>query len=728
MRHEGWLRLMLHRSFHLVDFGSPSPEHPASSPLPVSHRAILLWIPGILLCGAVLTLIAFGWAVRYTETAGETLFQDEQRLLARQIADRVGETLWRAQVVTSTLDLHGLPEERQTANQWLAGQMATYRVEPWVATRVESHEGTLLASAGQPVEDHHHHGPGVVVCPRCLAEGQMLTVRGVREETGRTVEIRLSLSEFSRRLVAPITRDGRSALWLMTTDGLILASASAREIGTRPFQAMRDAPWKRLAGATGRGEEDTFAYEWNRRRLLAASAPVAGSLPALTVVISSDASDATGSVHDALTSQILALVMLVCLLTGTAGFRVWERRLHWKRERESLEARLELERVAAHSDRMASVGVLAAGVAHEINNPLAYVSANLDFVAQRGHGLRDFGDIAAAIENAREGTRRIVDTVRDLKTFSHPGDDRREPLEICDVIDSAIKMAHNEIRYRATLVKDYAEVPRVDANSSRLGQVFLNLLINAAQAIPEGHVSENEIRVSTRLAGNRVVAEVRDTGPGIPASLIGHIFEPFFTTKPKGVGTGLGLAICRGIVRSIDGDISVSSEPGKGTSFSVSLPAVERTGPVEEPAVPHPMETGPRLRILVIDDEPYIREALRLLLSDEHDVELAANSRDALLLLAIPNSFDVILCDLQMPDLSGMEIYEEVQHSRPGTERRFVFMTGGAFTDRARAFLKAVPNPRIDKPFQVAALRSLIRTHAARDPARAATISAPVPL
>lgn len=723
MRHEGWLKLMLHRSIHLVDFTAHSARGPASPLVLVPPRAILLGVPAVLLCVAACTLIAFVWAVRHTETAGETLFQNEQGLLARQIADRVGETLWRAQVVTSTLDLHGLPAERQTADRWLADQMATYRVEPWVATRIESPEGTLLATAGQPVQDHHHHGPGVVVCPRCLAEGQMLTVRGEHDESGRTVEIRLSLSEFSRRLVAPMKRDGRSAVWLMTRDGLVLASASAGEIGTRPFESMPDERSKLLAGPNGRDAEDAFAYESNRQRYLAAAAPVAGSQPSLRVVVSSDASEATGSVHAALTSQILALIMFVCLLTATSGFIVWERRLHWRAERESLETRMELERVAAHSDRMASVGVLAAGVAHEINNPLAYVSANLDFIAQRGQCPPELGDVAVAIENAREGTRRIIDTLRDLKTFSHPGDDRREPLDIRDVIDSAIKMARNEIRYRATLVMDYADVPLVDANSSRLGQVFLNLLINAAQAIPEGHVSENEIRVSTRLSGNRVVAEVRDTGPGIPANLIGHIFEPFFTTKPKGVGTGLGLAICRSIVRGLDGEISVSSEPGIGTTFTVSLPALEwGRSTHQKPAISLPMETGPRLRLLVIDDEPYIREALRLLLSEEHSVELAESGRDALRMLSMPNSFDVVLCDLQMPDLSGMEIYEEVQRSSPGTQKRFVFMTGGAFTDRARAFLKTVPNPRIDKPFEVAALRSLIRSLPAGDPTQSRSL------
>ncbi len=249
------------------------------------------------------------------------------------------------------------------------------------------------------------------------------------------------------------------------------------------------------------------------------------------------------------------------------------------------------------ADRMAAVGTLAAGVAHEINNPLAYVISNLDYLAReiptmlkaltdgggpspqgangRGaEGLADgLDDIQATIQDAREGAERVCQIVRDLRTFSRDGEDDLCPVDIHRVLESSINIARKEIEKGARLVRELRPVPPVQATESRLGQVFLNLLMNAAQAMPENRSGKNEIRVRTRRAGKgQVLVEIEDTGVGIPPRNIDQIFQPFFTTKPVGIGTGLGLSICHNIVTTLSGEITVKSRPGRYTRFSVLLP------------------------------------------------------------------------------------------------------------------------------------------------------------
>jgi signal transduction histidine kinase len=223
-------------------------------------------------------------------------------------------------------------------------------------------------------------------------------------------------------------------------------------------------------------------------------------------------------------------------------------------------------------------------VAHEINNPLAYVVAALQFLEREleelGGGLprERVEDARRALADAREGARRVTDVVRGLKTFSRSDEERVGPVDVHPVLESSINLAWNELKHRARLVRDLGETPPVAANESRLGQVFLNLLINAAQAIPEGRVDVNEIRVRTRTdAAGRAVVEVSDTGQGIAPDVARHVFDPFFTTKPIGQGTGLGLDIVRRLVRHNEGDIDVESRPGR-TEFRVSLPIADDAG------------------------------------------------------------------------------------------------------------------------------------------------------
>jgi two-component system NtrC family sensor kinase len=244
------------------------------------------------------------------------------------------------------------------------------------------------------------------------------------------------------------------------------------------------------------------------------------------------------------------------------------------------------------TDRMASMGLLAAGIAHELNNPLAYVLSNLDFlhstVGPRSRPLThdELVECRQVLDDAREGAERMRQIVRQLRVFSRVEDGKEEAVDVHRVLDSVTQMAASTVRARAKLVKEYGEVPAVKGNEGKLFQVFLNLVINAAHAIEEGQSETNEIRLTTYLdEGGRVMVVVRDTGKGIPPEHLRRIFDPFFTTKAAGVGTGLGLSICDTIVNGMGGHISVESSVGAGTTFRVALNVAPPKEPARQPGI-----------------------------------------------------------------------------------------------------------------------------------------------
>jgi PAS domain S-box-containing protein len=368
------------------------------------------------------------------------------------------------------------------------------------------------------------------------------------------------------------------------------------------------------------------------------------------------------------------------------------------------------------SDRLASVGMLAAGVAHEINNPLAAVTTNLELaesdIAQLSAGPTSPADATSLreiIADAREGAERVRQIVKDLKIFSRSEEgERRCAVDVERVMESSLRMAWNELRHRARIVKSYGMVPAVLGNESRLGQVFLNLLVNAAQAMPPGRADTNQVSITIQNdPSGQVAVEVRDTGPGMPPDVLKKLFTPFFTTKPRGAGTGLGLNICQRIVIELGGSLSVSSEEGKGATFRVLLPAATDVVPIGEFEAA-PEVAAKRGRVLVIDDDVMICAAVQRTLSPEHDVTVVMDARLGIEQIQRGERFDAILCDLMMPVVTGMEFYATLfEYSREQAEK-VVFFTGAAFTLDAREFLDGVPNVCVEKPFRIQRLRSVI--------------------
>lgn len=361
------------------------------------------------------------------------------------------------------------------------------------------------------------------------------------------------------------------------------------------------------------------------------------------------------------------------------------------------------------SDRMASVGTLAAGVAHEINNPLAAVIANLDYIVECLDS-QAWHDVKAPLDDARDAARRVRLIVRDLKIFSRAQPtDPETPVSVELVMEASLRLAWNEIRHRATVVKHYQPVPLVSANEARLGQVFLNLLVNAAQALPEGQLEQHRISVDTRLTEGRVVIEVADTGPGIPSEHIGRIFDAFYTTKEIGAGTGLGLAISQRLITDMGGRLTVQSTLGEGATFCISLPVADMEAEVVEVPVAAAAEAGPRGRILLVDDETLILKLLARVLGKEHEVVALSAAKEALARCAAGETFDLILCDLMMPEMTGMDLHRELSRVAPDQAARMVFLTGGAFTPAARLFLADPSRERIEKPFDHVNLRAIVR-------------------
>ncbi len=387
-------------------------------------------------------------------------------------------------------------------------------------------------------------------------------------------------------------------------------------------------------------------------------------------------------------------------------------------ERRALQASM------AQADRLASMGMLAAGVAHEINNPLSSLLYNLQLLGEDLPAMvSTLGRCSVALESApslapsealtalgqprldgilarlaaiQEGARRIKGFAAALSTFSRVEQDEVGPVRLEEAIEHASAMTFHEIKYRARLVKELERTPLVRASTGKLAQVFLHLLVNAAHAIAEGDAEANEVRVRSWTEHGAALAEVSDTGSGIAPEHLPRLFEPFFTTKDVG-SSGLGLAICKKIVEGYGGTIACESEVGRGTRFRIVLPAAATHEARAGRASPVGTARG---RILVVDDDAGILACFERMLGDHHELVCTASGAEARALLEGGSRFDLVFCDLMMPSVSGMDLHAWLAGHDPALAVRMVFMSGGAFTPKAREFLARVPNLRLEKPLE----------------------------
>jgi signal transduction histidine kinase/CHASE1-domain containing sensor protein/ActR/RegA family two-component response regulator len=402
------------------------------------------------------------------------------------------------------------------------------------------------------------------------------------------------------------------------------------------------------------------------------------------------------------------------------------------------------ERLLA-ATRLASVGTLAAGVAHEINNPLSWLHANLSLglevldgeAAARPERL---AELRLLLGEALEGTGRIAAVVKAMRSLGRPEEaEEARPVDVRAELLHAVQMVRNQVQQRAALVLEIPEgLPPVRARTSELGRVFLNLLLNASQAVGDARPRPHQIDLRARAEGGEVVVEVSDDGPGIPAAVRERIFEPFFTTKPVGQGTGLGLPIARSIVAAAGGTIEVESTEGRGATFRVRLPAAPTATPASGAGATHAAAgarergaaadgprsggaatngaaapAGPRHRILLVDDEPSVARSLARWLERHHEVTTLPSAREALGRLDAGERWDAMLFDLMMPGLDGPAVHQALSERHPALLGRLAFITGGAFGERATSFLATHPVPVLTKPVELPRLLELVERLAA---------------
>jgi signal transduction histidine kinase len=396
-------------------------------------------------------------------------------------------------------------------------------------------------------------------------------------------------------------------------------------------------------------------------------------------------------------------------------------------------------------DRLRAVGRLAASLAHEVNNPLTFVLANLESLRESHQAIRRFirklrvdlatreaitpqsfeqittdanlqeviDDTADMLTDCYKGMHRIQDIARSLGTFSRADDKQAEMTDITRVVDDACAMVFNQIRYRARLVKRFEPIPMVAAFPGRIVQALVNMLTNAAEAIDGGPYDKHRIIVSTHLEGDHVVVGVSDTGMGIQEDSRDRIFTPGFTTKAHEGGMGLGLTACSRVAQEHGGRLEVHHLPDRGTRFELVIPIDTGLSAIEQRRESHPISEAPlkRSRLLIVDDDAMVLSALRRRLRRRYDTVTVLGGAEALARLSEDPGFDSIVCDLMMPEVDGKSFYNAIKKDHPELADRIVFMSGGAFTPRLRKFAAAVPNPVLQKPVSREDLESMLAAH-----------------
>lgn len=382
-------------------------------------------------------------------------------------------------------------------------------------------------------------------------------------------------------------------------------------------------------------------------------------------------------------------------------------------------------------EKMASIGLLTAGVAHEINNPLGFILPNFERIeawlaSMRVEPCEDRGrsldELAKLVAECRRGLDRIARLVRQLRIFSHPGRQDLRPIDVDALVRSVVAMVEREVAGRATITVYSGHDCVARGDDEQLRQVLLNLLINSAQSF---HAESRDGRIGVFVAREEDWVSIRviDNGCGIAPENLRRVFDPFFTTKSVGHGTGLGLAISRDLVKKMEGNVTLESQLGRGTSATVTLhvwrddPADPRRGEPAPtpPSEPTPATAGRPLSIIIIEDETALLQPMRRMLGEHHEVLAFSDSRDGMRCLMEREPPDVIICDVNMPDVDGVELFKQVTSVRPFLAKRFVFLTGGDSAELATLMAEA-PARILEKPVHRKDLLAAIEAISRREP------------
>jgi two-component system NtrC family sensor kinase len=356
------------------------------------------------------------------------------------------------------------------------------------------------------------------------------------------------------------------------------------------------------------------------------------------------------------------------------------------------------------SEKMSAIGQLIAGIAHDLNNPLASVLGFADFLTEVPHVPPSIREPLTVI---REEAERASSIVRNLLGFARKQEHQRRPTALKPLLDGTFVLLRNQLMAHRVeaLIEVEPDLPLPDIDPNQIQQVFVNLINNAAQAVAStGRPGTIVVRARRWMDG--VAIDIIDDGPGMSEALAAQVFEPFFTTKAEGEGTGLGLSISQGIVKEHGGRIMLSTEEGKGSTFTVQLPVGARSPlPSNDAAARVPTK---RLRVLVVDDEPHILHYMRATLEAWGHIPVVAGDGEEALSLACSEPFDLIISDLRMPRFGGREFYEELSRRNTDMAARLVFSTGDTVRGDTLAFLETLDRPYLHKPFSLAELRTLL--------------------
>jgi signal transduction histidine kinase/CheY-like chemotaxis protein len=357
------------------------------------------------------------------------------------------------------------------------------------------------------------------------------------------------------------------------------------------------------------------------------------------------------------------------------------------------------------TEKMAAVGQLVSGIAHELNNPLTSIMGYGQLLLAHGLDPAQFSEASKVFHEA-ERARRIV---KNLLYFARENEPERSRVNLNEIVERTLALRSYELKVEDILIECTLapDLPETMADPYQMQQVILNLLVNAEQSLLQGR-GKGKVQIrSRRVEGNRIAVDVSDDGPGIPREIVSRIFDPFFTTKPAGLGTGLGLSIVYGIVKQHDGEVTAENQPSGGARFTVELPVVEVPTTSKENAERELKiaAAAPRSRVLVVEDEPTVAQLIVDVLREEgHQVEAVLDSQEGLTRLS-RSRYDLIICDLRMPRLDGPAFYEALVRSGSDARDRLIFITGDTLAPRTMKFLQNVKVTYLAKPFLVEELK-----------------------